>query len=122
MANSESSHKLTDMVQVSYGQCGRKYMPRECLACGQRHSVCNKYNHYACVCRSRNQTLPSRPKVTPQAKSKKKLHSVVESQRPSDTKESDSEPLLVTDALKVYGISESKWLSTVSLETRSHSS
>jgi len=40
---------------------------------------------------------------------------VVENQKSTDTKDSDSEPLLVTDALKVHGISESMWLSTITI-------
>ena len=50
-----------------------------------------------------------------QTKSKKKLHAIVESQKSTDTEDSDGEPLLVTDALKVHGISESMWLSTISV-------
>ena len=115
MIDNGSNKKSTDTVQVSCGQCGRKHKPRECPAYGQRCSICNKYNHFACVCRSKNQTPPSRPKTTPQTKSKKKLHAVVESQKSTDTEDSDGEPLLVTDALKVHGISESMWLSTISV-------
>ena len=82
-------------------------------AYGQQCSICNKYNHFALVCCSRNQIPPSRPKSTSQIKSRKKLHAVVESQKPTDTEDSDSEPLLVTDALN--GISESMWLSTITI-------
>ena len=57
----------------------------------------------------------SGPKITSQTKSKKKLHGIVESQKSTDTEDSDSEPLLVTDALKVHGISESMWLSIITI-------
>ena len=57
----------------------------------------------------------SGPKITSQTKSKKKLHGIVESQKSTDTEDSDSEPLLVTNALKVHGISESMWLSTITI-------
>jgi len=40
---------------------------------------------------------------------------MVESQKSTDSEDSDSEPLLVTDALKVHGISESMWLSTITI-------
>ena len=73
MIDSGSNNKSTDTVQVSCGQCGRKHKPRECPAYGQRCSICNKYNHFARVCRSRNQTPPSRLKATPQTKSKKEI-------------------------------------------------
>ena len=66
------------------------------------------------VCRSRNQTPLSRQKATPQTKSKK-LHAIVESQKSTDTEDSDGEPLLVTDVFKVHKISESMWLSTISV-------
>ena len=108
-------NKFTDTVQVSCGQCGHKHKPRECPAYGQRCTICDKYNHFARVCRSRNQVPMSVPKITSQTKSKKKLHSIVESQKSTDTEDSDSEPLLVTNTLKVHGISESMWLSTITI-------
>ena len=108
-------NKSTDTVQVFCGQCGRKHKPRECPAYGQRCTICNKYNHFARVCRSRNQAPMPGPKITSQTKSKKKLHGIVENQKSTDTEDSDSEPLLVTDALKVHGILESMWLSTIKI-------
>ena len=77
--------------------------------------VTNTITLHVSASQSRNQAPMPGPKITSQTKSKKKLHGIVESQKSTDTEDSDSEPLLVTVALKVHGISESMWLSTITI-------
>ena len=104
-----SSEKFVDAVirEVSCGQCGRMHKPRECPAYGQRCSICHKYNHFARVCRSRNQPgITTKPQ--PATTQKKRIHTVAD-----DNEVTEPEAMLSMDALQVHGMSESTWLSTV---------
>ncbi|XP_063830318.1 uncharacterized protein LOC135079623 [Ostrinia nubilalis] len=72
--NRERLDMIRRMKQKECNYCGKIHLPKACPAYGRKCKICNKYNHFASMCRNKNKSY----KQGTGNKKEKKIHEVAQ--------------------------------------------
>jgi len=98
---------------INCGCCVKRHKPKECPAYGKKCSLCQKPNHFAKVCSTRQPQKPPK-QIRSSHKTSRKVDAFEETEM---TFSDESATTLFIDLLKIEGIEKpSAWLSTFNTE------